>query len=73
MDTEPLQPDLQIVRDLLVKACSPPDLRRLCLDHPLLRSIVERFGPDLGLDDRIEMLDYCGHQARLSRRLFAQA
>lgn len=48
------------IRKLMLAAFTAKDLRRFCFDRPLLRPIVDRFGPGQGLDDMVdEAITYC--------------
>ncbi len=48
------------IRELLLAAFTPQDLRRFCQDRLLFQPIVVRFGPGHGLDDMVdEVIDYC--------------
>jgi hypothetical protein len=52
--------DIAQVRILLTKAFTAHDLRRFCLDRPVFRPTVDRFGPGQGLDDMVdEVIEYC--------------
>ncbi|MBN1138213.1 MAG: hypothetical protein JXM73_16610, partial [Anaerolineae bacterium] len=52
--------NLAAIRQLLTAAFTPKELRRFCLDRSLLRPVVDRFGPDHGLDDMVdEVVAYC--------------
>lgn len=52
--------DIAQIRILLTKAFTAHDLHRFCLDRPMFRPIVDRFGPGQGLDDMVdEVIDYC--------------
>jgi len=53
--------NLAAIRQLLIAAFTPKELRRFCQDRPFLRPVVDRFGPDHGLDDMVdEVITYCG-------------
>lgn len=55
--------NIAFIRKMLLSAFTPQSLRRFCLDHHLLRPVVERFGADHGLDDMVdEVIDYCRTQ-----------
>jgi len=48
------------IRQLLLAAFTPEELRRFCYDRPAFRPVVDRFGPGYGLDDRVdELITYC--------------
>ena len=48
------------IRRLLLAAFTAEELTRFCYDRPDLRPIVDRFGPNQGLDDRVdEVIKYC--------------
>ena len=48
------------IRRLLLAAFAAEELTRFCYDRPDLRPIVVRFGPNQGLDDRVdEVITYC--------------
>ncbi|MFN2292376.1 MAG: AAA family ATPase, partial [Anaerolineae bacterium] len=60
MPENPPRHDTRAVRELLLSAFTADALSRFCQDHPLLRPIVDRFGPSHGLDDMAaEAIDYC--------------
>jgi formylglycine-generating enzyme required for sulfatase activity len=60
MDHQPIEPDLETVRNLLSAAFTPKDLRRFCLERSVFRPIVDLFGPDPSLRDMVdEVIDYC--------------
>jgi formylglycine-generating enzyme required for sulfatase activity len=52
--------DIATIRQLLLEAFTPEDLRRFCRDHPDFRPVVRRFGPGYGHDDMAdEIITYC--------------
>jgi hypothetical protein len=52
--------DIAVIRQLLLEAFRPSDLKRLCLDHRELRPIDHRFGPKHSLEDMVDqVIDYC--------------
>ena len=52
-----------IIHELLLTAFTADDLRRFCQDHPLLRPVVDRFGPKHNLEEMVaEAIDYCETQ-----------
>jgi CheY-like chemotaxis protein len=52
--------DLAGIRNLLRAAYSARGLRRFCYDRPAFRDVIRDFGPNSGLDDRIDaVLEYC--------------
>jgi len=52
--------DIATIRSLLLAAFTPEDLRRFCMDRPILCPIVDRFGPGHGLADMVDtVIDYC--------------
>jgi formylglycine-generating enzyme required for sulfatase activity len=52
--------DIAAIRQLLLAAFTPEDLRRFCHDRPTFRPVVNRFGPSHGLDDMAdELITYC--------------
>ena len=52
--------DTAAIRDLLLNAFSPQELRWFCQDRELFRPIVVRFSEKHGLDDMVgEVVDYC--------------
>jgi formylglycine-generating enzyme required for sulfatase activity len=54
------EPDIAKIRQLLLAAFTPEDLRRFCHDHPDFRPVVNRFGPGYGHDDMVdEVITYC--------------
>lgn len=54
------QYDLGAIRELLLAAFSPEELRRFCQDRPLFRPIVNRFGPGSALQDMTDhIINYC--------------
>ncbi len=55
--------NLAKVRDLLTTAFTAEDLRRFCMDRPVLRPIVDSFGPRHGLNAMVdEVIEYCRTQ-----------
>jgi hypothetical protein len=55
--------NIAVIRELLQAAFNPQTLHRFCLDRPLLKPIVDQFGPGQGEDDMVdEVLDYCETQ-----------
>lgn len=60
MTDDPQSYSIAAIRELLLAAFSPEELRRFCQDRPPFRAIVYRFGPGHGLDDMVdEVIDYC--------------
>ena len=52
--------DLPAIRQLLLDAFTPEELRRFCQDRPLFRRIVYQLGPKHGLADIVdETITYC--------------
>lgn len=52
-----------IIRELLLAAFKAEELYRFCYDRSLFRPIVDRFGPDHGLDKRVDqVIEYCETQ-----------
>jgi hypothetical protein len=64
--------DFAEIRELLLAAFAPEELRRFCQDRSLFRPIVNEFGPGQGLDDMVDrVFDYC-HTRSLWDRLLAE-
>lgn len=60
------------IRQLLLVAFTPEELRRFCQDRPLFQPIIIRFSPDHGLDDMVDkVIDYCQTQLLLDELLAA--
>jgi hypothetical protein len=52
--------NIAAIRQLLLAAFTPEDLRRFCHDRPDFRMVVRRFGPGHGHDDMVdELITYC--------------
>jgi hypothetical protein len=52
--------DLGAIRELLCAAFRTKDLYRFCYYRPDFRPIVDRIGPDVGLEDMVdEVIEYC--------------
>ena len=52
--------NIAAIRQLLLAAFTPEELRRFCYDRPEFRPVVRRFGPGHGLDDMVdELITYC--------------
>jgi hypothetical protein len=52
--------NIAAIRQLLLNAFTPQELRRFCQDRPTFRPVVDRFGEGHGLDDMAdEVIDYC--------------
>jgi hypothetical protein len=52
--------NLATIRQLLLAAFTPEELRRFCYDRPTFRPVVNRFGPGYGHDDMVdELITYC--------------
>jgi hypothetical protein len=63
MDKDPQSYNIAAIRELLLVAFTPAELRRFCQDRPPFRPIVYKFGPGHGLDDMVdEVMDYCRTQ-----------
>jgi DNA-binding NarL/FixJ family response regulator len=61
-------PNIGAIRSLLRDAFSAVELKRFCQDRPLFRSIIDLFGPNSGLEDRVAVvIDYCE-----TRKLFSE-
>jgi hypothetical protein len=53
-------PPTGAIRDLLMAAFTPKELRRFCQDRQTFRKVLENFGPNHGLNDMVdEVVDYC--------------
>ena len=51
--------NIAAIRQLLLAAFTPEELRRFCYDRPTFRPVVSRFGPGHGLDDMVdEVVEY---------------
>ena len=54
------------VRRLLLRAFSSEELQVFCADRPALREAVNDFGPDMGLNDRVDkLIGYCQRRQAL--------
>jgi formylglycine-generating enzyme required for sulfatase activity len=54
------QPDIAAIRQLLLAAFTPEELRRFCHDRPDFRMVVRRFSPRHSLEDMAdELITYC--------------
>ncbi len=63
--------NLSAIRELLLAAFIPEDLRCLCRDEPLLRPVLDQFSPKHNLNDMVsDLVDYC-HDNRLWEELLA--
>ena len=51
MSDETKEPDITTIRQLLLAAFTPEDLRRFCHDRPDFRLVVRRFSPRHSLED----------------------
>jgi formylglycine-generating enzyme required for sulfatase activity len=52
--------NLATIRQLLLAAFTPEELRRFCYDRPTFRPVVNRFGPGYGHDDMVdELITFC--------------
>jgi formylglycine-generating enzyme required for sulfatase activity len=62
--------NMATIRQLLLAAFTPEELRRFCFDHPTFRPVVNRFGPGHGLDDMVdEIITHCESQFLLPELL----
>ena len=52
MTDDPPQPNIAKIRQLLLAAFTPEELRRFCQDRPDFRVITKRFGPGQGKQDQ---------------------
>jgi formylglycine-generating enzyme required for sulfatase activity len=60
MTNDTPEPDIAKIRQLLLAAFTPEELRRFCDDRPTFRPVVNRFGPGHGHDDMVdELITYC--------------
>jgi formylglycine-generating enzyme required for sulfatase activity len=60
MTNDTPQPDIAKIRQLLLEAFTPEDLRRFCHDRPDFRIATKRFGSGHGHDDMAdELITYC--------------
>ena len=58
------------IRQLLLAAFTPEELRRFCYDRPTFRPVVSSFGPGQGLDDMVdELITYCDTRLLLGELL----
>jgi formylglycine-generating enzyme required for sulfatase activity len=54
------EPDIAAIRQLLLAAFTPEDLRRFCYDRPDFRLVGRRFSPRHNLEDMVdELIAYC--------------
>jgi ketosteroid isomerase-like protein len=52
--------DIATIRELLLAAFTANELHRFCQERTTLRPVVDRFGPNLGLDDMVDhVIEYC--------------
>jgi formylglycine-generating enzyme required for sulfatase activity len=56
MSNEAQEYDIATIRQLLLAAFTPEDLRRFCYDRPTFRPVVNRFGRPYRLDDMADEL-----------------
>lgn len=64
--------DFAEIRELLLAAFTPEELRRFCQDRSLFQPVVYEFGPGQGLDDMVDrVFDYC-HTRSLWDKLLAE-
>lgn len=72
MTDDPSAYDIAKIRKLLTEAFTAEDLRRFCEDRQVLRPIVPRLGPGMGLDDMVdEVITYCRTHLRFPKLLAA--
>jgi formylglycine-generating enzyme required for sulfatase activity len=70
MTNNPPQPDIAQIRQLLLAAFTPEELRRFCYDRPTFRPVVNRFGRPYRLDDMAdELIIYSDNYQFLSELL----
>jgi formylglycine-generating enzyme required for sulfatase activity len=66
MTKETPEPDIAKIRQLLLAAFTPEDLRRFCYDRPTFRPIVPHFGSGHGLTDMVDrVVEYCDRHVLL--------
>jgi len=57
---DPDNPPVAAIRNLLLAAFTPEDLRRFCQNQPAFRPLIASFSSGHGLDDMIDrVIDYC--------------
>jgi hypothetical protein len=62
--------NLKAIRELLLAALSPEELRSFCYDRPTFRPIVDLFGPGLGFTDMVDRaVEYCDKHLLLDELL----
>ena len=62
--------NIATIRQLLLAAFTPEELRRFCYDHPSFRPIVDLFGPGLGKADMVDrVVEYCDRHVLLEQLL----
>jgi formylglycine-generating enzyme required for sulfatase activity len=64
------QYSIATIRQLLLAAFTPEELRRFCYDRPTFRPIVDLFGPGLGAVDMVDrVVEYCDRNLLLDELL----
>ncbi|HSR30654.1 MAG TPA: SUMF1/EgtB/PvdO family nonheme iron enzyme [Anaerolineae bacterium] len=64
------QDNIPAIRQLLLAAFTPEELRRFCYDRPDLRPVVNRFGSRHSLEDMVdELITYCDNYRYLPELL----
>jgi hypothetical protein len=62
--------DIAIIRNLLLTAFEPEDLRRFCHDRRDFKPVLYRFGPGYGFDDMVdELINYCVRELLVDKLL----
>jgi formylglycine-generating enzyme required for sulfatase activity len=62
--------NIAAIRQLLLAAFTPEELRRFCYDRPDFRPVANRFGPGHGHDDMVdELITYCDNYRYLPELL----
>jgi formylglycine-generating enzyme required for sulfatase activity len=60
MSSDASDHNLKAIRQLLLAAFTPEELRRFCYDRPTFRPVVKRFGPKSNQEDMVdELIIYC--------------
>jgi formylglycine-generating enzyme required for sulfatase activity len=70
--TNEQQPDIAAIRQLLLAAFTPEELRRFCYDRPTFRPVVNRFGRPYRLDDMVDELIMYSDNYRFLPELLAE-
>jgi formylglycine-generating enzyme required for sulfatase activity len=70
MSNEAQDYNIATIRQLLLAALTPDELRRFCYDRPTFRPIVDLFGPGQGLSAMVDqVVEFCDRQVLLDQLL----